>query len=656
MMERGQLRVVCLASALLMCGCPGASAPPVPISGGADVCDSRVDGLTCDEGRAIVCEGGRVQSLRDCSDREQVCHGALGCVTCWPGAYACDGARLLQCEPSGETLSFVEECAAGTFCSPRGCRDLCGEAESQRSYVGCEYWPVFVANDQLSPLFRPAVAIGNANLVSADVTITRGDAPPITRQVAPGEAEVIELEYGALQSADDSQLVRQGAYRLVSSVPVTVHQFNPLRFEVPSSDGGCGGPTSDAGVRPVETCFSFSNDASLLLPAHVFVRPAGEPLTYMALSRASFVLIDSEEDRFAEPGFLAVIATGDRSVHARVKVSAHTQAERLSGDAGPEDAGQADAGGDAGTVDGGSGDAGLDAGSLDGGATGGGGIRALAPGDTLEVDLAPGDVLSLLSAVDPPCADEPVAIQNGYSTCSPPAGYDLTGSEVVADGPIQVISGHNCTNVPSERAACDHLEESMFPVDTWGLEAVLPRPVVKVGRPYLLRVVSSVDGNEVRFDPAIHEPVRLDRGQWFETSSSEHVLVRANQPILVAQTLTGQGDSLDREGDPAMSLAIPSEQFRGEYVFSTPPSYSANFVSVIALRGDSIALDGRTLTGFSAVGESDFEVTAVSVVAGTHLIRSQKGGRFGIVLYGVGAYTSYLMPGGLDLNVIAVPL
>lgn len=43
---------------------------------------------------------------------------------------------------------------------------------------------------------------------------------------------------------------------------------------------------------------------------------------------------------------------------------------------------------------------------------------------------------------------------------------DLTGSLVDSTGPVQVISGHYCVNVPDNVTACDHLEESMFPVDT----------------------------------------------------------------------------------------------------------------------------------------------------------------------------------------------
>src|SRR5690606_1586472 len=45
------------------------------------------------------------------------------------------------------------------------------------------------------------------------------------------------------------------------------------------------------------------------------------------------------------------------------------------------------------------------------------------------------------------------------------AAADLTGSYVTSDKPVQVIGAHYCANIPDGAGYCDHLEESMFPVD-----------------------------------------------------------------------------------------------------------------------------------------------------------------------------------------------
>src|SRR5262249_43051287 len=57
-----------------------------------------------------------------------------------------------------------------------------------------------------------------------------------------------------------------GAYHLVSSVPVTVYQFSALEYK------GAGGPpgknwSACPGLQGGNGCYSFTNDASLLLPS-----------------------------------------------------------------------------------------------------------------------------------------------------------------------------------------------------------------------------------------------------------------------------------------------------------------------------------------------------------------------------------------------------
>ena len=52
------------------------------------------------------------------------------------------------------------------------------------------------------------------------------------------------------------------------------------------------------------------------------------------------------------------------------------------------------------------------------------------------------------------------------NTSAAPA--DLSGSLVTSDKPVAVFGGHQCANVPSGATFCDHIEEEMPPVSTWG--------------------------------------------------------------------------------------------------------------------------------------------------------------------------------------------
>ncbi len=66
--------------------------------------------------------------------------------------------------------------------------------------------------------------------------------------------------------------MRDGAYRLRSDLPVTVSQFNPFEYNATGADG--------------LAVYSYTNDATLLLPAHVLT---GDyvGLTYVPFSVAS---------------------------------------------------------------------------------------------------------------------------------------------------------------------------------------------------------------------------------------------------------------------------------------------------------------------------------------------------------------------------------
>jgi hypothetical protein len=605
-----------LVVAVLLGACAPDAAPPAGTLPSEECADTS-DGVWCKNDVAIECRGGQLELEQDCRASDQRCTPQRGCVACVPNARACDGQQTLTCAADGSGFEPGQLCPSGSSCSERGCLNLCEEARRERSYIGCEYFPVFTSNDLLDVRFRPAVVIANPNLVPAQISISGGERSWPALQVEPQAVETVLLDFiDALQRPLGSAVVRGGAYHLVSSVPVTVHQFNPLLFEV---DEDCVAPEGDSPLRVVgdHKCNSFSNDASLLLPAHVLARPEQESISYLALARASFMVGRKEEGPFdVSPGFVAVVAVGDAPVQVTVTSSAFTQ-----GSATPDDEDQR--------------------------------LPALEPGERLPaLTLMPGDVLQLLSAEPTECS-LPLIPAGGVFSCPLGAEYDLTGTRIEADGPIEVIAGHNCSYVPLDRQACDHLEETMFPVDTWGIEAIAARPRGGVPQPHLVRVLSAADDNLVRFVPEVQAPVRLGRGEQFELETTEHVVVRGERPIAVAQYLVGQG-AQGRVGDPSQSLAIPSEQYRTRYAFLSPATYDVNYVSIIAQVGDRVILDGTEVQGFDTIPGSSFQVASVQLrAAGAHEVHSELGSGIGVQLYGYGDYTSYMLPGGLDLRVLA---
>jgi hypothetical protein len=581
-----------------------------------DECHGLSDRVLCSADTALTCSNGNVSRRVACAQTQQTCAPGLGCKACIPNAISCDGSQRYACNADGSARTQIETCAADLQCSPSGCKDLCAEAAKDRSYLGCDYWPVFTSNSLLPPEFYPAVSIGNGNLIAAHVTITQAGAPVAEADIPAQSASTINLTASdALKNPRGSLLVRDGAYHLVSNVPVTVHQFNPLLFELPFD---CAAEPSQADSSDGK-CNSYTNDASLLFPSTA-LSPDSEGgatnVEFYALSRGPFETAERGEPFGGVPGFVAIVAVGATPVHVRIESSAQTMASP------PGDPNF---------------------------------LAALQPGQALEQDLRPGDVLQLLGGLSE-CTDPSATVAQfsaKFSFCDPGAAFDLTGTRIIANGAVQVISGHDCSNVPFDRVACDHLEESQPPLATWSNNAVLSVPSSSAGAQYVARVLSGTDDNQITFDPPLHEPVTLARGQWLELSAHDALYVHGSNRLLVGQYLVGaNGGPI---GDPSLTVAVPSDQWRQSYNFISPESYEQNVVDIIATDGDVITLDGTIVTGFNAVGSTRYRVvTAPLNLAGAHEIHGSSASGFAIAVYGLGSYTSYMLPGGRDLRPIAI--
>src|SRR5262249_28372634 len=151
----------------------------------------------------------------------------------------CNGNDVMVCRADGSGYDMAMTCdpAMGESCNAAlgRCSSPCADAEAANSYIGCEYWPVPTLNNGLDRMtFHFAVAVANPGADPAMVTVDRNGSTVATQSVAPGALEVIMLDWeDALQPASDmttgtipSVLATGAAYHLVSTLPVTVYQFN----------------------------------------------------------------------------------------------------------------------------------------------------------------------------------------------------------------------------------------------------------------------------------------------------------------------------------------------------------------------------------------------------------------------------------------------
>ena len=229
-----------------------------------------------------------------------------------------------------------------------------------------------------------------------------------------------------------------------------------------------------------------------------------------------------------------------------------------------------------------------------------------------------------------------------------------TGTIVQADKPVTMTNGNYCTQVPVGTYACDHIFEVAQPVQSWGREAIAANLPDRPGGT-IYRVVASENNTIVTQDGAAIGTI--NRGEFLEIGplAGNHLFASDN-PIFIAQYMTGNSSQGATTGDPAMGNLIPSAQYLPNYTFSTVGAgqFAQNFLTIIANNSDldTITLDNATIGSgqFSAVAGTNFSVAILPLSSGSHSTNAANG--HGITVEGYNGYDSYLYPGGARFTAI----
>jgi hypothetical protein len=136
--------------------------------------------------------------------------------------------------------------------------------------------------------------------------------------------------------------------------------------------------------------------------------------------------------------------------------------------------------------------------------------------------------------------------------------------------------------------------------------------------------------------------------------------VQGTHEFAVASMMLG-GIAVDPgtgQGDPSMSMMVPVEQYRSEYVFLAPDDYDESYADVVQPLGTTLKLDGQTVkVSPVAIGNSMYGVTRIPLPRdsnkGAHVLSAPT--PFGLQVLGYGMFTSYQYPAGFDLREIAPP-
>jgi hypothetical protein len=481
----------------------------------------------------------------------------------------------------------------------------CAEAEEKKSYLGCDFWPTVVPN-QVWSIFDYALAVGNGGDAVAEVEVTRGGMVVREVEVQPRSLAIVYLPWVAALKGPDALLdgrvvpftssvrVDGGAYHLTSSVPVALYQFNALEYAPTGGPPGkswnnCPGDLSSIG------CFSYSNDASLLLPSTSLTG-------HYRLAGLDGWAFDNSFDGQSEPdagigGYLAITGvapSADVSLALPAGVSV----------------------------------------------VGGHGVPAIAAGDSASFSLAAGDVVVVVGPHDGDLsgalvsATAAVQVIHGHPCRFVPADVAACDHLEESVPPAETLGKHYLVARPTGPSGTPVSHYLRIYGNFDGTTLTYPAGAPE-GAPATLAAGEVADLGIVDQD--------------FE--------VRADQPVAVSSfllgaPLSGNGSSL---GDPSQSVAVAVEQYRTSYVFLAPRDYPVSFVDVTMPLDAAVTVDGEPapvpepITGGYGVARIALDAEQ----GGAHRLEASR--PVGIQVVGYGDYTSYYYPGGLDLEPIAPP-
>ncbi len=549
---------------------------------------------------------------------------------CVAGKDICVGTQTrATCAEDGRSHGDATDCeGAGDVCRGGECIDACAAAEREQSYIGCDYIARELPNsyryggesDENAPF---AVVVANPDrLLDTEVTITNAQGEP---------AEI--LERVSLRHNENNQ-----------------SGHREVRSEILSRDGGSpiASPAEAVAVPPQAAAVFLMDPGSPPRMRAYRVRSTRPIIAYQFspyccnftyTNDASLLLPTTTlGDRYRVLSFPSLLFHGS-SNFARATMTVVAREDETTVDIdSPVELSQ------------------------------GTSWFPTSPWQGGPITLASGESITFGTDTDP---NEPMT------------NRDLSGAVIEADKPIAVFAGHECTFVPQDRWACDHLEEQMLPAPTLGRRYLLTptRRRGTAGRTaeaVYWRLVADRDST-ITFSPPLTDlsladasndvttpcnrlledgRVHLEAGEVCEFGTLEPVAVASTGELLVGGIISGQESTGygygSAAGDPSFFLAPPVEQFRKDYSFVSPPTFARNYVAVAVPHGGSVALDGVAieprarleLRQVELAGKT-WDVYNVAVEAGYHTMASSE--RFGIVVYAFDDYVSYAFPGGLDL-------
>ena len=242
---------------------------------------------------------------------------------------------------------------------------------------------------------------------------------------------------------------------------------------------------------------------------------------------------------------------------------------------------------------------------------------------------------------------------------------DLTGTKIISNSPLTIISGHEAARVPANTSDADPIVTQLTPTITWGKTFLLPPHMGRSnGQSYKVIAINNKT-NAIKTCGTNYnaERIKFDENNtnWFYTTNNVYCSIISDQPIYVVQIGVGKRHAGGNFGGPSLNTVPPIEQYEHSTQFSALLSSNTSYYSVVipndAYFNQSLLINNvLTNPPWISIYASDGSIYGYGYstsFSGTNTItHPNPNGKLFVSIYGWGKSSGHSYAGGMKLNPI----
>jgi len=174
-------------------------------------------------------------------------------------------------------------------------------------------------------------------------------------------------------------------------------------------------------------------------------------------------------------------------------------------------------------------------------------------------------------------------------------GQDLTGSRIISNRPVALVTGHACNNIPIANTYCDYTCEMELPVVSWGKNVIIPQIAVRK-KPGIIRIFAKENDTEIFRNGVSFVNVTSTVGAQGESFQEQRLwpieqapapaVLTSTKPFYVMYYNPGTTEDNSSNSDPFVMVMTPVEQYQNDIIFCTPNAaggdpFSQNWLNVV---------------------------------------------------------------------------